>query len=104
MDRQYGDIIVQAMSPEYENIRKAHLEREDLLGLADIRQMMAAIYADNLSRRSINSAVIAGPSAAIQTVRRDVRNVRCHICLMFVHYKTDCSTRGKQHQGRQNQQ
>ena len=48
-DRQYEDIILQALPPEDKAIRQAHLEREDF-GLADIRRMMSDIYADNLAR------------------------------------------------------
>ena len=61
-DWQDEDFLLQALSPDYESIRRAHLERRDF-GLADNRRMMAAIYADNLSRRSIISAGIAGPGA-----------------------------------------
>ena len=41
-DRQYEDILLQALPPEYKAIHQARLEREDF-GLADIRRMMAAI-------------------------------------------------------------
>ena len=48
-DRQYEDFILQAFPSEYGRIRETHLERRNV-GLADIRHMMTAIYADNLSR------------------------------------------------------
>ena len=48
-DRQYEDIILQALPLEYDRIRQTHLERREF-GLVDIRRMMAAIYANNLSR------------------------------------------------------
>ena len=48
-DRQYDDVILQALPSEYERIRQIHIERRDF-GLADIRRMVATIYADNLSR------------------------------------------------------
>ena len=48
-DRQYEDISLQALPPEYNAIHQAHLERGDF-GLADIRRMMVVIYADNLAR------------------------------------------------------
>ena len=70
-DRQYEGILLQALSPDYESIRRAHLERGDF-GLADIRRMMAAIYADNLSRRSITTTGIAGPGVAMKTMDRDL--------------------------------
>ena len=41
-DRQYKDIIFQALSSEYGRIRQTHLKRRDFV-LADIRRMMAAI-------------------------------------------------------------
>ena len=47
-ERQYEDIILQALPPEYKAIRRSHWERENI-DLADIRGMMAAIYADNLN-------------------------------------------------------
>ena len=49
MDRQYEDIILQALLSEYDRIHQTHLERR-YFGLADIRRMRAAIDADNLSR------------------------------------------------------
>ena len=68
-DRQYEDIILQALPLEYDRIRQTHLERRDF-GLVDIRRMMAAIYADNLSR-SESSKGIAGRGAAMQAMGRD---------------------------------
>ena len=49
LNLQYEDIIVQALPSKYDRTRQTHLERGDF-GLADIRHMMAAIDADNLSR------------------------------------------------------
>ena len=49
MYRQYEDIILQVFSSEYDCIRHTYLERRGF-GLVDIRRMMAAIYADNVSR------------------------------------------------------
>ena len=69
-DRQYEDIILQALPSEYERIRQTHLERRDF-DLADIRRMMAAIYADNLSC-SESSKGIAGSSAVMQVVDWDI--------------------------------
>ena len=94
-DRQYEDILLQALSPDYESIRRAHLKRRDF-GLADIRRMMAAIYADNLSRRSITTTGIAGPGAAMKTVDRDLSDVQCHNCSTFGHYRRNCPNRRKQ--------
>ena len=49
MYQQYEDIILHVFSSEYDRIRHTYLERRGF-GLADIRRMMAAIYADNVSR------------------------------------------------------
>ena len=68
-DRQYEDTITQVLPSEYDRIRQTHLERRDF-GLADIRRMMAAIYADNLSC-SESSKGIAGRGAGMQAVDRD---------------------------------
>ena len=46
-NRQYEGIVLQALPSEYDRICQTHPERRDL-GLADIRRMMAAIYANNL--------------------------------------------------------
>ena len=74
-DRQYEDIILQALPPENKAIRQAHLERGDF-ELADIRRMMAAIYARNLARSRSNSfRGIAGSGAAIQTMTRDRKDI-----------------------------
>ena len=103
-DRQYEDILLQALSPDYESIRRAHLERRDF-GLADIRRIMAAIYADNLSRRSITTTGIAGPGVAMKTMDRDLSDVQGHNCSTFGHYRRNCPNRRKQqYKGGQNQQ
>lgn len=104
MDQQYEDVLLQALSPEYENIRRAHLEKLDS-DLANTWRKMAATYADNLSRRSIILGGIVGPGAALQTMDRDLSNVRCHNCLMFGHYRRNYPNNRNQHQqGGQNQQ
>ena len=87
-DRQYEDIILQALPSEYDRIRQAHLERRDF-GLAGIRRMITAIYVDNLSR-SESSKDIAGCGAAMQAVDRDHTNVLCHYCDQFGHFKKKC--------------
>ena len=70
-DRQYEDFILQSFPPEHKPLRQAHLERGSF-GLADIRRMMAAVYADNLSRsRSDLFRSNAGRGAAMQAMVRD---------------------------------
>ena len=62
---QYEDILLQALPPECKAIRQAQLERGDF-GLADIRRMIAAIYADNMARaRSDSFRGIAGRGCAM---------------------------------------
>ena len=63
--QQYDGIVLQALPPEFKLCRQAHLERGNF-GLADIRRMMAPIYADNLARqRSDSFSGIAGCGAAM---------------------------------------
>lgn len=70
-DRQYEDSIPQALRPEFKAIRPAHLERGDF-SLADVRRVMAAVYADKLARsRSGSFMGIAGRGAAMKAMVRD---------------------------------
>ena len=62
-NRQYEDIILQTLLSVFDRIRQTHFERRDF-GLTDIRRIMAAIYADNLSR-SESSKGIAGRGTAM---------------------------------------
>ena len=87
-DRQYEDIILQALPSEYDRIRQTHLERRDV-GLADTRRMMAATYADNLSC-SESSKCIADRGTAMQGVDRDRTSVLCHYCDQIGHFKRKC--------------
>ena len=85
MDRQYEDIILEALPSEYGRIRQTRLERRDF-GLATIHRIIAAIYAGNLSR-SESSNGIAGRGAAMQAVDRDRTSVLCHYRDQFGHFK-----------------
>ena len=100
-DRQYEEIIFQALPSEYNHIRQTHLERRDF-GLADIRRMMVAIYAGNLSRSESSEGII-GRGAAMQAVYRDSTSVVYHYCNQFGHLKRKCQLRIK-HQQQQRQQ
>ena len=90
-DRQYEDIILQALSLEHDRIRQTHLERRDI-GLADIHRMRAATYADNLSR-SESSKGIAGRGAAMQVLDRDRTSVLCHCYDQLGYFKRKCLLR-----------
>ena len=66
--------------------------------------MMAAIYADNLSRRSITSAGIAGPGAAMKARDPDLNDVQFYKVSMFGHCRRNCpNRRNQQYQGGQHQ-
>ena len=90
-DRQYKDIILQCLIPEYNIIRQTHFEREDC-NLADIRPMMPGIYADNLAHsNSDSSRVIVDRGVAVQAVKRDLSNINCHYCNKFGCYMNNCA-------------
>ena len=88
--------ILQVPPSEYDRFRQTHLERRDF-DLADIRRMMATIYADNLSR-SESSKGIAGSGSAVQEVDRDRTSVLCYYCDQLAHFKRKCPLRIKHHQ------
>ena len=86
-DRQYEDIILQALPPQYKVIRQVHLEREDF-GLADIRRMMADIYADTLARSRYDALRgIAGCGSAMPAMTRDRSDIKCHFGGRVDHFK-----------------
>ena len=62
-DRQYEDIILQCLPPEYDRIRQTRFEREDF-NLADIRRMMSKIYADNLACSNSDSSSVSRDAAS----------------------------------------
>lgn len=97
MDRQYEDIVLQALSPDYESIRRARLGRRNF-GVPNIRRMMAILYAENLSRRSITSAEVTQPGAAMKTMDRDLSIIRSHNSSIFVYYRRNSPNRRKQRQ------
>ena len=103
-DRQYEDILLQALPPEYKAIRQAHLERGDF-EFADVRCMMAATYADNLARsRSDSFRGIAGRGAAMRAMTRDRNDIKCRFCGLVGHFKIKCPLRFKQQQENDGQQ
>ena len=102
-DRQYEDLLLQALSPDYQSIGRAHLERWNF-GLANVQRIMVAIYADNLSRRIITSVGI--PEHGVTTKAMDLlTEVQYHNCAMFGHYRIYSPNRRKQqYQRRKHQQ
>ena len=97
-DRRYEDTILQCLPPECDRIRQTHFEREDC-SLADIRQMMSKIYADNLARsNSDSSRGIAGRGVVIQATGRDLSRINCHYCNKVGNYKIDCDDFKADHQ------
>ena len=93
-DRQYEEIL-QALPPDCDSIERAHLERWDF-DRDKFRRIMTVIYADNLYCRSITSAGIAGPSAAMKAMDRHLGEVQCHNCSMFGHSRRNFPNRFKQ--------
>ena len=88
-DHQYGDIILQCLPPKCDRIHRTHFEREGC-NLADIRRMVFKIYANNLAgSNSDSSGGITGHGVAMQATGRGLRNLNCHYCNKFGHYKND---------------
>ena len=82
-DRQYEDIILQCLPPEYDRIRQTYFEREEC-NLADIRRMMPKIYADNLARSIFDSSRgIVGLGVAMHATGRDYSKRNCYYCNKF---------------------
>ena len=98
-DRQFEDIILQALPPEYEHICTSHLEKPDF-GIADIRRMVSAIYAANLARLSLTME-IARRGAAMPAEEDNHRDTICHYCERAGHFKNTCPLRAKHEQQRQ---
>ena len=74
-DRQYEDIILQCLPPEYHIIGQGRYEREDC-NLADIRRMVSKIYPDSLaSSHSDPSKGMAGRGVAMQATGRDLSKI-----------------------------
>ena len=90
-DRQYEEIILLCLPPEYDRIRQIHFEREDR-NLADNWRMVLKIYTDNLARSNSDSLRgIALRGVAMQATGRDLGNIDCHYCNKFGQYKNDCA-------------
>ena len=98
-DRQFEDIILQALPPEYERIRISHLEKPDF-GIADIRRMMSAIYAANLARSSSTTGIVRH-EAAMSAAEYKRRDITCHYCERAGHFKNRYPLRAKYEQHRQ---
>lgn len=96
IERQHEGILLQAVLPEYKGTRREHIEMWDF-ALADIRRMIAAIYANSPSCRSIASTGIVGLGAAIQTMDQGLSKFRCNNYSMLDHYRRNCPNRCKQH-------
>ena len=99
LDRQFEDIILQALPPEYERIRISHLEKPNI-GIADIRRIMSAIYAANLARSS-STIWIAGRGAAMPAIEDNCRDILFLYCERAGHFKNTCPLRAKHEQQRQ---
>ena len=98
-DRQFEDIILEALLPENERIRTSHLKKPDF-GIVDNRRMVSAVYAANLARSS-STTEIAGCRAAMPPAEDYRRNIICHYCKRAGHFKNTCPLRAKHEQQRQ---
>lgn len=74
-DKQYGNVILQALCTEYENVRLASYEKWDFR-VDDIWYMVHTIYIDDLLC-SPNFKPMAGRSIAMQVARHNNSNVQC---------------------------
>ena len=77
-DERYEDMILQAITAEYERVRTASYKRQGFY-MADIRRMMSALYIDCLSRPN-NCPLVAGCGVAMQTIGGDDSTIECHYC------------------------
>ena len=75
-DRQFEDIIFQALQPEYKRIRTSHLKKPNF-GIDDIRRIMSAIYVAYLARSSSTKG-IAGDCGARGCYARGRRQPQRH--------------------------
>ena len=71
-DRQFEDIILQALPPEYERIRTSYLEKPDF-GIVGIRRRTSAVYAANLARLS-STTRLARHRAAIPAAEQSQKH------------------------------
>ena len=97
-DRQFEDIILQALSPEYERIGTPYFEKPDF-GIANIRRMMSAIYAANPAHSS-STTMIAGRGVAMPAAEKNPRDIIYHYCESAGHFKNTCPLRAKHEQQR----
>ena len=98
-DRQFEDIIVQALPPEYERIRTSHLEKLDFR-ITDICRTMSANYAANLARSSSTTG-ITERGAALPAAEDNRRDIICLYCKRAGHFQNTCSLCAKHEQQRQ---
>ena len=88
-DRQYEDIILQWLPPEYGRICQIHIERDDYND-ACIRWMVSKIYADILAfSNSESSRGIAGRGGIMQATGWDLININPHYYMKLGHNKND---------------
>ena len=87
-DERYEDIILQALSAEYERVRTASYKMRDL-HLADIRGMMSALYIDCLSPPN-NSPSVVGRGVAMYLTGGGNSPINCHYCGNPGHRQNTC--------------
>ena len=94
------DIMIQALSPEYERICASHL-RKPGFGIADIHRMISSINAANVTC-SRSSKGIAGRGVTVPAVDRNRSDMSCHYWDRIGHIQKICFICAK-HEHQQNQ-
>ncbi|CAN0586783.1 unnamed protein product, partial [Ectocarpus sp. 12 AP-2014] len=85
-DERFEDIILQAISNDYDYVRQTSFRVRDF-GLNEIKTTMRNMYIDGLSRTSTKS--IAGRGVAMQASNGD-SHIKCFNCQQHGHRRRDC--------------
>ena len=85
-DERFEDIILQAISNDYDYVRQTSFRVRDF-GLKEIKTTMRNMYIDSLSRPSTKP--IAGRGVAMQASNGD-SNIKCFNCKQIGHRRRDC--------------
>ncbi|CAN0028883.1 unnamed protein product, partial [Sphacelaria rigidula] len=85
-DKRFEDIILQAISNDYDYVRQTSFRVRDF-GLKETKTTMRNVYIDSLSRTS--KKYIAGRAVAMEASNGD-SNIRCFNCKQHGHRRRDC--------------
>ena len=89
-DERYGDIILQALSAEYERVRSVSYERRDF-HLADVQGMMSALYINCLFHPN-NSPSVVEVGVAMHLTAGGDSPINFHYCGNPGHRQKTCVT------------